>query len=55
MVTSRFDLLEAYRSYFDKERDDDPGISGLGIALDTKKADGGGRTSAFIREIRIYH
>jgi len=53
-VTTRFDLLEAYRTYFDKERDDDPGISGLGIALDTKKADGGGKSSAFIREIRIY-
>ena len=55
MVTSRFDLLKAYRAYFDKERDDDPGISGLGIALDTKKAAGGGRSSAFIREIRIYN
>ena len=54
MVTTRFDLLEAYRTYFDKERDDDPGISGLGIALDTKKADGGGKSSAFIKEIRIY-
>ena len=54
-VTTRFDLLEAYRTYFDKERDDDPGISGLGIALDTKKAEGGGKSSAFIREIRIYH
>jgi hypothetical protein len=53
-VTTRFDLLKAYRAYFDKEGDDDPGISGLGIALDTKKAQGGGRSSAFIREIRIY-
>ena len=53
-VTTRFDLLEAYRTYFDKEHDDDPGISGLGIALDTKKAADGGQSSAFIREIRIY-
>ena len=54
-VTTRFDLLEAYRTYFDQERDDDPGISGLVIALDTKKAGGGGKSSAFIREIRFYH
>ena len=55
MVTTRFALLEAYRTYFDKERDDDPGISGLALALDTKKAGDKGRTSAFIREIRFYH
>ncbi len=55
MVTTRFNLLEAYRTYFDKERDDDPGISGLALALDTKKADAGGRSSAFIREIRFFH
>ena len=54
MVTTRFDLLEAYRSYFDKERDDDPAISGLALALDTKKAGDGGRASALIREIRFY-
>ncbi len=54
MVTTRFDLLEAYRRYFDKERDDDPGISGLALALDTKKAGDKGRSSAFIREIRFY-
>ncbi len=54
LVTTRFDLLEAYRTYFDKERDDDPEISGLALALDTKKAGDGGRSSAFIREIRFY-
>ena len=54
MVTTRFDLLEAYRNYFDRERDDDPAVSGLALALDTKKAGGRGRTSAFIREIRFY-
>ena len=54
LVTTRFNLLEAYRSYFDKERDDDPAVSGLALALDTKKAQKGGRTSAFIREIRFY-
>jgi len=54
LVTTRFDLLEAYRSYFDKERDDDPAISGLALGLDTKKANGGGKSSAFISEIRFY-
>jgi len=52
---SRFNLLEAYRAYFDKEQDDDPAVSGLALALDTKKADDGGRSSAFIREIRFFH
>jgi hypothetical protein len=54
LITSRFNLLEAYRSYFDKERDDDPGISGLALAIDTQKAGGGGTSSAFIREIRFF-
>ncbi len=54
LVTTRFNLLEAYRSYFDKEGDDDPAVSGIALALDTKKADGGGKASAFVREIRFY-
>ncbi len=54
LVTTRFNLLEAYRSYFDKEGDDDPAVSGIALALDTKKADGGGKSSAFVREIRFY-
>ena len=54
LVTSRFDLLEAYRSYFDKERDDDPAVSGLALALDTKKAADGGTSSAFLREMRFF-
>jgi hypothetical protein len=54
LVTTRFDLLEAYRTYFDKERDDDPIISGISLALDTQKASDGGGSSAFIREIRFY-
>ncbi len=54
LVTTRFDLLEAYRTYFDKERDDDPAISGLALGFDTKKAEEPGKASAFIREIRFY-
>ncbi len=54
LVTTRFNLLESYRSYFDKEGDDDPAISGLALALDTKKANDKGKSSAFIKEIRFY-
>jgi len=54
LVATRFNLLEAYRSYFDKEGDDDPAVSGIALTLDTKKADGGGKFSAFVREIRFY-
>ena len=53
IVTSRFDLLNAYRTYFDKELDDDPGISGISVSVDTQKAKDG-TASAFIREIRFY-
>lgn len=55
MVTTRFNLFEAYKSYFDKEGDDDPAISGLALAIDSQKAKNGGKTSAYIREIRVYH
>ncbi|UCH52221.1 MAG: DUF3047 domain-containing protein [Pseudomonadota bacterium] len=54
-VTTRFNLREAYRAYFDEEGDDDPAVSGIALGLDTKKAGSGGRTSAFIREIRFFH
>ena len=53
-ITTRFNLLDAYRTYFDKERDDDPGISGIALVVDTKKAGDNGKSSAFIREIRFY-
>jgi hypothetical protein len=46
MVTTRFNLLEGYRAYFDKEGDDEPAVSGLAVEVDTKKATDGGRTSA---------
>ncbi len=53
-VTSRFDLLAAYRSFFDKPGGDSPGISGLALATDTQKAGNGGVARAFIREVRFY-
>jgi hypothetical protein len=54
-VTTRFDLLAAYRAYFDKEGDDDPAVSGIALMLDTKKAGDRGQTRAFLGEIRFYH
>jgi len=54
LATSRFSLISGYREFFDKEKDDDPGISGIAVAVDTKKAGDGGAASAFIREIRFY-
>ena len=54
VVTSRFNLLDAYRTFFDSERNDDPGVSGIALMLDTKKAQGGGSAAAFIREVRFF-
>ena len=54
MTTTRFNLLAAYRNYYDKEQDDDPAVSGVALALDTKKSGAAGRSSAFIKEIRFY-
>ena len=54
-VTTRFDLSEAYRTYFERTPDDAPMISGLALSLDTQESDGDGKTSAFISEIRFYH
>ena len=53
IVTSRFNLLDGYRTYFDKERDDNPGISGLAVSVDTQKGKDG-RALALIQEIRFY-
>jgi hypothetical protein len=54
LYTTRFDLLQAYRTHFDKELDDDPAISGIAVAVDTSKAKGDGKSVALIREIRVY-
>lgn len=55
LITSRVDLLKAYRQFFDKEDGDNPGISGIAISLDTTKAEGGGQSAGVLREIRFYH
>ena len=54
-ITSKFDLLSAYRAYFDKEGDDDPAISGIAIAVDTTKSGDGGKSLAFIARIQVLH
>ena len=54
-ITSKFDLLSAYRAYFDKEGDDDPAISGIAIAVDTTKSGDGGKSLAFIVRIQVFH
>ncbi len=54
LITSSFNLLDGYREYFDRDRDDDPAISGIALTMDTRKAGSSGKASAFIREIRFY-
>lgn len=54
-IISKFDLLSAYRAYFDKESDDDPAISGIAIAVDTTKSGDGGKSLAFIARIQFLH
>lgn len=54
LVTSRYDLLSAYRRFFDREQNDDPRVSGLAVTLDTEESSGSGEASAFVREIRFY-
>lgn len=56
-TVSRFDLLSAYRAYFDKEGDDDPAVSGMAISVDTSKSGDGGKAGAFIKRVRfsVFH
>lgn len=53
VVTSRFDLIAAYRTYFDKEADDDPVISGMAISADTGKSGAGGNSEGFVRRVTL--
>lgn len=54
LVTSRFNLRAAYRHYFGKWDDIDPKVTGIGLSLDTTDAHDGGKSQAFVREIRFY-
>jgi hypothetical protein len=50
-ITSEFDLVTAFRSYFDKA--DVPPISGVNLGVDTSEAGDGGRAAAYIRAIEF--
>ncbi|MEK9661975.1 MAG: hypothetical protein VW644_09605, partial [Alphaproteobacteria bacterium] len=54
LITSRLNLRAAYRDYFGKWDDTEPKLTGIGVSLDTTDADDGGRSQAFVREIRFY-
>lgn len=51
MITSEFDLVQAFRSYFEKS--DVPPISGLALEVDTTASGDGGTAAAFIKRIEI--
>jgi hypothetical protein len=50
-IISEFDLVTAFRSYFDKA--DVPPISGVNLGVDTSEAGDGGRAAAYIRAIEF--
>jgi hypothetical protein len=50
-IISEFDLVTAFRSYFDKA--EVPPISGINLGVDTSEAGNGGRAAAYIRVIEF--
>ena len=50
-ITSEFDLVTAFRGYFEKA--DVPPISGINLGVDTSEAGDGGRAAAYIRAIEF--
>jgi hypothetical protein len=50
-TTSEFDLDSAFKSYFGKHTT--PGITGIGLGVDTSASGNGGRTSAFLKSIEL--
>jgi hypothetical protein len=50
-VVSEFDLVTAFRTYFDKS--EVPAISGINFGVDTSEAGDGGRAAAFVRTIEF--
>jgi hypothetical protein len=50
-VVSEFDFDTAFKKYFGKNRT--PGISGIGLGVDTSKAGKGGVAAAFIKRIEF--
>lgn len=51
MVISEFDLITAFQTYF--EKDEIPVISGISLAIDTRKSKGGGKAAAFIKSVEF--
>jgi len=50
-VISEFDLITAFQTYF--EEDEVPVISGISLAVDTKKSKEGGKAAAFIKSVEF--
>ena len=50
-VISDFDLMSAFQTYF--EKDEIPVISGISLAMDTRKSKGGGKAAAFIKSVEF--
>jgi hypothetical protein len=50
-VVSEFDLVTAFRTFFDKR--DVPPITGINFGVDTSDAGDGGRAAAFIKKLEI--
>jgi hypothetical protein len=50
-IVSEFDLVTAFRTYFDKS--EVPPISGINFGVDTSEAGDGGRAAAFVRTIEF--
>jgi hypothetical protein len=51
MTVSEFDLDGGFKSYFGKQ--ETPGVTGIGLGVDTSQAGGGGAGSAFIKSIEF--
>jgi len=51
-VVSELNLIEAFRSYF--EKDHVPVISGISLSVDTSASGDGGKASAFIKSIEFF-
>jgi hypothetical protein len=50
-VTSEFDLVQAFQTYFDKP--DLPPISGIALGVDTTSSGEGGTAAAFVKRVEI--
>ncbi len=50
-VISEFDLITAFKTYF--EKDEVPIISGIALGVDTSRSGNGGKASAFIKRIEF--